>query len=200
MRGRPREFDKGVALDQAMRLFWEKGYDGTSLVDLADATNLNPPSIYAAFRDKQNLFLLSVDHYYETFGAKPTHALMEHKLLIHALPAFFGAVVKNIAGPTTPRGCFIVCALANKALENKSIQAKLSLCIQQSDMFLQRRFDTAIDSCEISKSADPRNLARLTNSLRHGMALRARAGERKTLLLESASEATSLIMTHLSRV
>ena len=54
--GRPREFDPDAALEEAMRLFWAKGYEGTSVADLTETLGISKPSLYAAFGDKQSLF------------------------------------------------------------------------------------------------------------------------------------------------
>src|SRR3954468_24300190 len=51
--GRPRSFDEQAALEKAMRVFWQKGYDGTSISDLTAALGINPPSLYAAFGNKE---------------------------------------------------------------------------------------------------------------------------------------------------
>src|SRR5207249_12070658 len=63
VRGRPRDFDIDKALDKAMRVFWRKGYLGTSLSDLTKSMGINRPSLYSAFGDKQSLFHKALDHY-----------------------------------------------------------------------------------------------------------------------------------------
>ena len=61
--GRPRAFDMDQALDQALHVFWEKGYAGTSITDLTEAMGINPPSLYAAFGNKEKLFKKALDRY-----------------------------------------------------------------------------------------------------------------------------------------
>src|SRR2546428_12924146 len=62
-RGRPREFDRDAALEQAIDVFWRHGYEATSVSDLTAAMGINPPSLYAAFGDKEKLFLEAVERY-----------------------------------------------------------------------------------------------------------------------------------------
>ena len=66
--GRPREFDRGAALEAAMLAFWRKGFAATSMTDLCDAMGVRSPSLYAAFGGKEALYLEAVEHYVETFG------------------------------------------------------------------------------------------------------------------------------------
>src|SRR5580658_9068261 len=67
--GRPREFDTDAALEKAMRLFWMKSYEGTSVADLTAALGISRPSLYAAFGDKQSLFRAALERY----AAGPAH-------------------------------------------------------------------------------------------------------------------------------
>src|SRR5579872_5138058 len=76
-RGRPREFDREVALDTAMRLFWERGYEATSISDLTRAMGITPPALYSAFGDKKRLFLESVERYQQIAGCFAQKALTE---------------------------------------------------------------------------------------------------------------------------
>src|SRR5680860_1641617 len=67
--GRPRTVNKDQALDQALDVFWRKGYEGASICDLTAAMGINPPSLYAAFGNKEALFRQALDRYAETKGA-----------------------------------------------------------------------------------------------------------------------------------
>ncbi|GIF76262.1 TetR/AcrR family transcriptional regulator [Asanoa siamensis] len=73
--GRTREFDADAALAAAMRTFWERGYDGTSLTDLTSATGVGRQSLYLAFGDKQRLYLAALDRYREHFFVPLVEAL-----------------------------------------------------------------------------------------------------------------------------
>src|SRR5258706_13378598 len=67
-RGRPRSFDRDEALERAMQVFWKQGYEATSIQDLTRAMGINPPSLYAAFGDKERLFMEAVGRYERECG------------------------------------------------------------------------------------------------------------------------------------
>jgi AcrR family transcriptional regulator len=105
--GRPRAFNTDQALDQAMHLFWRKGFLGTSLSDLTEAMGINRPSLYAAFGNKEALFRRAVERYFQGPAAylqdalrEPTaRAVVEH--LLHG-------VVDLVTDPKLPRTCLWV--------------------------------------------------------------------------------------------
>ena len=99
-RGRPRSFDREAALEQALRTFWEHGYDGTSVADLTRAMGIGPPSLYAAFGDKRTLFEEVVESYVTRYGVFLRRALDEEPtaravcaLLSDFFPATTGEIV-----------------------------------------------------------------------------------------------------------
>ncbi|SQB40172.1 TetR family transcriptional regulator [Citrobacter koseri] len=69
-RGRPKVFDREAALDKAMTLFWQHGYEATSLADLVEATGAKAPTLYAEFTNKEGLFRAVLDRYISRFAAK----------------------------------------------------------------------------------------------------------------------------------
>ena len=88
-RGRPREFDREAALERAIDVFWRHGYEATSMSDLTAAMGINPPSLYAAFGDKEKLFLEAVERYQQqrrrsvtkVFDEAPTAKEAVHRVL-----------------------------------------------------------------------------------------------------------------------
>jgi len=125
-KGRPREFDLTEALDQALLVFWRKGYRATSLEDLTDAMQINRPSLYAAFGDKENLFLKTVDHYRDKFVVPRVKKLLACDDLRAGLTEFFRSMTNSIHEGDTPSGCVIACLLSDDASESGEIKAKLA--------------------------------------------------------------------------
>ena len=109
-RGRPRTFDPDTALRQALDLFWERGYEGTSLNDLAEAMGIASASIYACFGNKEDLFRQVMRLYSTTSGEPPRRALREQPTARAAVHAMLRATADQITGPDTPHYCMLVLA------------------------------------------------------------------------------------------
>src|SRR3954465_6901479 len=100
-RGRPRAFDREAALAQATRLFWEKGFEATSITDLTEAMGIGSPSLYAAFGSKEALYAEALNYYQETnealvwagFRAAPTAREAVKALLMDSAAVLTGSVV-----------------------------------------------------------------------------------------------------------
>ena len=102
--GRPAAFDKDAALEAAMRLFWERGYEGTSMADLSQAMGVHPSSIYAAFGDKQALFALAAKRYADVPARYAVKAL-EQPTLRGVILALFHNTVEFLGSTSHPSGC-----------------------------------------------------------------------------------------------
>ncbi len=108
-RGRPKVFDRDAALDKAMKLFWQHGYEATSLADLVEATGAKAPTLYAEFTNKEGLFRAVLDRYIDRFAAKHEAQLFcEEKSVESALADYFAAIANCFTGKDTPAGCFMI--------------------------------------------------------------------------------------------
>jgi TetR/AcrR family transcriptional regulator, copper-responsive repressor len=192
--GRPRAFDPEQSLDQAVRVFWQKGYFGASLDDLTRAMGINRPSLYASFGDKQTLFLQCIDRYANTVGDKPFSALSNAPNLQAAISGFFNEVIETVCGTNTPKGCLIACILTECTEEIPAAGERLASAIAQSDQAIEQRLLQAIEDGELTAEFPVRSRARLATSLMHGIALRARATEPRTALLEFAQVASEAVL------
>ena len=106
--GRQREFDKQVALDAAMEVFWFNGYSGTSLSDLTEAMGINKPSLYAAFGNKEALFISALNHYVNKHGNPHIEELhAPGRSLRSRLSAYLKSIARMVSDPSLPGGCFV---------------------------------------------------------------------------------------------
>src|SRR3954468_15429880 len=125
-RGRPRTFDPDTALRQALDLFWERGYEGTSLNDLAQAMGIASASIYACFGTKEDLFRKVMALYGRTSGEPPRRALREQPTARAAIHAMLRATADEITRPDTPHYCMLVLAAPAGAVENHAVRQFLA--------------------------------------------------------------------------
>src|SRR5712692_11429413 len=113
---RPRSFDEDAVLDQAVQLFWERGYEGTSLADLETHIGLGRQSLYNAFGDKQTLFLKALERYQRAVMEKVLAHLNASGAGLDAIRAFFKATVESLTAAGPRRACLV----ANTILERGS--------------------------------------------------------------------------------
>lgn len=102
MRGRPREFCVDDALAKALRIFWTKGYEGTSLNDLTEAMGITRPSLYAAFGNKEALFRKALD-LYEREKLEYIGRALEEPTARRVAEALLRGAVENASSSDEPR-------------------------------------------------------------------------------------------------
>lgn len=176
-RGRPRAYDPQTALARAAETFWRAGYAATSLDDLAAATGMNRPSLYAAFGDKRELYIKTLEHYRDAYRVLARQTLADDPPLRVFLKRFYDAALDlYLAGEDGPRGCYSIGTAATVAMVDADVRAFLAESMRSTDAFLKSRIDRAIERREIPRDADPVALAYLATATMHTIAIRSRAG------------------------
>jgi TetR/AcrR family transcriptional regulator, copper-responsive repressor len=174
-RGRPRAYDPEIAIARAAAVFWKAGYAGTSLDELAEATGMNRPSLYAAFGDKRDLYLKTLEHYRDGSRALAKAALEDDPALRVFLKRFYDKALALYLGDG-PRGCYSIGTAATVAAVDDDVRAFLAKSMRGTDEFLKARIVKAKERGEIASSADPAALAYLASATLHTLAVRSRAG------------------------
>jgi AcrR family transcriptional regulator len=193
-RGRPRAYDPGVALERATEAFWDRGFSGTSLDDLSARTEMNRPSLYAAFGDKQALYLKTLDSYHAGRRTQLAAAFAAGRPLRNTLRAIYGRMIDAfLEGDDGARGCYLVGTAATEAVGNPEVRAMLAGFLRELDELLRQAFSAAQARGELGPEADPKSLAMIASSVVHALALRARAGQSRAVLREVADSAVKLI-------
>jgi TetR/AcrR family transcriptional regulator, copper-responsive repressor len=193
-RGRPRAYDAEAALKQATETFWKTGYAGTSLDSIAAATGMNPPSLYAAFGNKHALYLEALARYWQISLAATREALAEDRPLAEALMlAFEAALSIYFSGKGNARGCFVLGTAIVESVEDAAIRSSVAQGLRKIDADFEARFAAARERGELKPDADPAALAVVASATMHSIAIRARAGARRSELREVARKAVSVI-------
>jgi AcrR family transcriptional regulator len=186
--GRPRCFDTHVALDAALQVFWKKGYEGTSLSDLAWAMGIERPSLYATFGNKEELFRKVLDRYACTVSEFATDALNQPTARAVVERLLMGNV-EAIADPHSPAGCLLVSAALSGGDESEPIRRELNLRRRAAETALRKRLQRAKVEGDLPAEADPGDLASYVLAVAHGMAVRAKSGAKRAELRRVAQTA-----------
>lgn len=176
-RGRPRSFDENQVLERALEAFWTRGFDATSLDDLTEATGLARPSLFAAFGNKESIYVRAIERYGERMRATFDASFGEELPLDEALERFFLATIDMYcAGKDGQRGCFGFCTAPAAAVEHPGIRQALARAIELTDARFETEIRRAVIRGDLDASADPQRLARTASAMLHSIAMRARAG------------------------
>lgn len=161
-----------------MQVFWKQGYDATSLKDLTDAMGISPPSLYAAFGNKQALFLEAVSSYAATHGAYIQRALQE-PTAAEAIERLLRTAAKLFSDPKVPSGCFIVLGALNCTPASAEVEDELRKMRRDTERRVLERLRTGQEEGDLADDADPRAIAAFVSLMLNGMSIKARDGAKK---------------------
>jgi len=190
--GRPRTFDREEALKKAMLVFWEKGFEGTTMADLIAAIGMKAPSVYAAFGNKDALFREAVELYLGQVEQGPLKALSASTSILDALESSLSESVKMLSG-SEASSCLIMAGAINCAPEHQEHVQHLRNLRAGYKGALRKRFAQAIEDNQLIEGTDPDELAEFYFGFIHGLALRAKDGSTKKELQSSCKFALQVL-------
>lgn len=123
---RPQAFNEEDVLESAMQVFWRQGYANTTVKDLTDATHLQPGSIYAAFKNKRNLFLMSIDYYFEHLYSALSCILQSEEAPLKRIRKFFDYILDKQNSDQELKSCLLVNTLLEIPPEDSEINQRVN--------------------------------------------------------------------------
>ncbi|MBR9971850.1 TetR/AcrR family transcriptional regulator [Magnetospirillum sulfuroxidans] len=188
--GRPRCFCPEQALDKALGVFWQKGYEATTLTDLTQAMGINRPSLYAAFGNKEELFRKAMDRYVSEKAAYMSEALSAPTAYQVAERLLLGGA-DMMTDPTQPVGCMAIKATLSGADEADAVKLELNKIREQYQTRMVARLDQGRQAGELPADCDTLALTRFIITVAQGMAIQVVAGATREQLRQVAATALS---------
>jgi AcrR family transcriptional regulator len=178
-RGRPRCFNLEEALDRSLLLFWQKGFQNTSLDEIAEAVGVKKPSLYAAFGDKEMLFRKVLQRYSAKLSEQ-VQTLNRYDDIREAIDAFVELGIAAGCGNGCPRGCLLATAFADSALLPPNLAKEIKALVNQADQAVAQRLKQGVRDRQLPADFDVKGTAKFLITFMHGVAQRARAGEKRS--------------------
>ena len=192
-RGRPRSFDREAALDAAMQVFWEKGYEATSISDLTEVMGINPPSLYAAFGDKERLFMEAIERYAQARGTSCPYC--EEPTARSAIERLLTFMATELTESEHPRGCLMMMAAVTSSNTSAQLQKALADMRTGSRDRMKDRIKHGIADGDVPAGTDAGALADFYSTVMTGMSMQARDGATRKSLLGTVERAMSIFPT-----
>lgn len=196
-RGRPRAFDRTQALQQAMLLFWEKGFQGTAMSELTAAMGINAPSLYACFGSKETLYREAMALYEAGDGAELAAAIAAAPTVRDAIEIYLMRSAALFSRPGKPAGCMVVLSVVHAAGTSEEAGRALRDARAEMQGVLETRLRAAVSSGELP-GGDPAAIAAFYCTVQQGMSIRARDGATRSEL-EAVAQGAMLARDRLTR-
>lgn len=190
-RGRPRAFDRDAALDRAIRLFWRKGYETTSVRDLSEELGIGQPSLYSAFGGKRALFDEAVGVYDREYGGFIDAALEEEPTSSRAMRRILAEAPARYIRRGLPRGCLV--ASGDAGTDDSDLRASMSRIRAEKTDQLRRKIAADVTTGRLPENTDAAGLAGFVMAVLAGLVQRARDGATRRELEHIANIATAAL-------
>lgn len=191
--GRPKGFVLNDALDRAVEMFWEHGYEGVDVDRIAAAVNVTKPALYRAFGDKSTLLLKAVERYAVTYGG-PIMAEFQAEPDIHKSVTAMCEASINLASGEARGGCMMVAAALGRSERVTEIRSFMAKGLSTAADIFATRFEKEMEAGRLSRTPSAKVRGRALVDLMKGLQLRAKAGIEREELLQDARSYVSLIL------
>lgn len=190
---RTREFCPSEALDKAMRVFWAKGYFGTSIEDLVSATGVSRYGLYAEFGDKNGLFLAALAHY-EANVVRPMRDIIEQPgASLAAVRALFALLAGFLRQPGGKLGCLVFNSVNEMGLHDEATASKIMEVRQHLAQGILHMLTNAASKGELPAGFDVRREADFLFGILHALPVMARTGAESSAIENVISVALSTL-------
>lgn len=193
LRGRPRTFNRQDALISALKIFWLRGFEPTSIDDLCSAMNINPPSLYAAFGNKAKLFLEAVSYYEKTYWDETWASMFREENVYRAIDKFFKDSADILTSQAAPCGCLVVLAAVNVSPESQEVFNAMKVLREEGRNHFYKRIQRGVRDGQLPEDMDVEGAAMALNTLLEGMSIPAQDGISRELLIKIAANAVKLL-------
>ncbi len=190
---RPREFDETTALEAAVACFWSRGYEATSVRDLAEAMGLSAPSLYNAYGDKHALFVQALEHYLDCSMRERIDRLEKSLPPKRAIRQFIGEIIDHSVSDRERRGCFLVNSALEVAPHDKKLGGLIADRLAELEAFFARSIRKAQAEGAVPGERVSKDLARLLLGVVLGIRVLARVRPDRASLQSLARPVLALL-------
>lgn len=192
-KGRPRTFDRQAALEKALGVFWRRGYEPATMTELCGAMEINPPSLYAAFGNKAQLFMEAVKHYEDVYWDATWVEMGDSADIRVGMSDFFRNAARILTSQEVPCGCMVILGATNVSPEAQEVNDALRQLRKEGKDFILARLKRAAAEGQLVPETDLVGLASTLNTILEGMSLQARDGMTRSELERIAKTAMALL-------
>ncbi len=192
---RLKAFDEDRALDAAVDCFWLRGYEATSVRDLADAMGIGGPSLYNAYGDKQALFSRSLERYAQRSMRERIARLESAHQPKEAIRAFIAEIIDRSLKDPDRKGCLLVNSALDVAPHDAEIGKVVGGYLGELRAFFRRNIEAALKAGQVPRQIDPEEVSGHLLGVLLGIRVLARTGARRKLLEAAARPALGLLET-----
>lgn len=190
---RQKEFDPDAALDRALELFWERGYEATTMADLVGHLGIGRASLYATFGSKHELYLKALDRYLLKVDPSPLEFLSRPGPALPLVRALVERYAEEAACDSKKRGCMVANAAVERLPGDRMVARRVEMAWDGLEAALTAALHRAQVQGELAPEKDPRSLARFLLVLLQGMKVVSKTQSEPERFYDAAKEALSLL-------